>query len=191
MGARDLLEALAGSGLSVSADGDRLLIRPASKLTHAMRNALREAKPELLAMIRAQASEDMAVDLPAVEGSDTEVALFQERRTRLMRWGWTERAATKLAERLVNRDRGHDERMSCTECQHYRPGRHHHSSRCGNHRNAGLSSPELGRDLAGQLQHCPGFQVARLSAVSQGVERRMLKCVLESPLTCAPGCLSG
>lgn len=173
METRDLLDALAGSGLSVSADGDRLLIRPASKLTDAMRDSLREAKPDLLAMIRSQSSQGMAVDLPAVAWSDADLALLQDRRIRLMRWGWAEHAATELAERLANRDRGQDKRVSCTECHQYRPGRCHRPSRCGNHRNAGLSGPELGRDLAGQLQHCPGFQVAMLAAVSQVVERRM------------------
>ena len=53
MGARDLLADLAGAGLSVTAEGDRLVIRPASKLTEHMRHALREAKPELLVLLSA------------------------------------------------------------------------------------------------------------------------------------------
>lgn len=44
MGARELLADLAAEGLSIAADGDSLVIRPASKLTDAMRVALREAK---------------------------------------------------------------------------------------------------------------------------------------------------
>ena len=44
MGARELLADLAGAGLSVIADGDRLVIRPASKLTDDMRAALRDLK---------------------------------------------------------------------------------------------------------------------------------------------------
>ena len=59
--------------------------------------------------------------------------------------------AEKLAERLVRRDREHDERVSCTDCRHYRPGR------CGNHRQAGLYGSEVGRDLAAMLQRCAGF----------------------------------
>ena len=39
MGARDLLAELAGAGLSVRAEGERLVIRPASKLTDGMRAA--------------------------------------------------------------------------------------------------------------------------------------------------------
>ena len=51
MGARDLLAELAEAGLSLATEGDRLVIWPASKLTDPMRNALREAKPELLALL--------------------------------------------------------------------------------------------------------------------------------------------
>ena len=46
-GARNSLD-LADAGLRVTAKGDRLLIRPASKLTNTMRAALRESNPELL-----------------------------------------------------------------------------------------------------------------------------------------------
>ena len=49
MGARDLLAELAGLGVTVTGDGDRLLIRPASKLTDELRAALRAHKAELLA----------------------------------------------------------------------------------------------------------------------------------------------
>ena len=82
---------------------------------------------------------------------DAEIARFLDRRGRLIRWGWAEPDAENLAERLTLRDREHDERVSCTDCGHYRPGR------CGNHRRAGLQSPEVDRDLAATLQRCPGF----------------------------------
>ena len=72
-----------------------------------------------------------------------------------MRWGWAEPEADRLAERLVRRDREADERVSCTDCRHYRPGH------CGNHRAAGLQSPDVGRDLAAMLQRCPAFLVVR------------------------------
>ena len=51
MGARDLLSSLAGAGLSVTAEAGRLVIRPASKLTEDMREALRVAKPALLVLL--------------------------------------------------------------------------------------------------------------------------------------------
>lgn len=89
--------------------------------------------------------------LAAVAWTDGDIAAFLARRARLMRWGWPEAEAERLAERLVIRDREADARVSCTDCRHYRPGR------CANHAGAGLSTPEVGRDLATQLQRCPGF----------------------------------
>lgn len=133
MGARDLLHDLAGAGLSVTAHGDQLVIRPASKLTDDMRAALREAKAELLALLAGDAKHSARV------------------RARLLRWGWPAPEAEAMAERLVRRDREADDRVSCAECAHYRPGR------CGKHPRAGLHSPGVARDLAAMLQRCPGF----------------------------------
>ena len=95
------------------------------------------------------------LDLAAVAWTEADIARFLDRRARLLRWGWTEPQAKELADRLVRRDREADERVSCTDCQHYRPGR------CGNHKRAGLCAPDLGRDLAAMLQRCPGFQPAK------------------------------
>ena len=94
---------------------------------------------------------DRAESLAAVCWTDKHIDSFLARRDRLLRWGWAESDAERLAERLVLRDRETDDRVSCTECRHYRPGH------CGNYRRAGLYSSEVGRDLAGRLQRCPGF----------------------------------
>ncbi|MEQ1806496.1 MAG: hypothetical protein ABL900_14070 [Burkholderiaceae bacterium] len=94
-----------------------------------------------------------ALDLAAVAATDADISVFLDRRARLMRWGWAEPEAERLAKRLVRRDREQDDRVSCPDCQHYRP------SRCGNHRRAGLNVADLGRDLAALLQRCPGFQI--------------------------------
>lgn len=158
MGARDLLASLAGAGVSVTAEGDRLLIRPASRLTDDQRAALRLAKPELLALLaEGQPHHARAYMADAFAGTwtDDDIARFSERCARLMRWGWPEADAQALAERLVIRDRSGDDRASCIECQHHRPGR------CGNHRAAGLHSPDVGHDLAAMLQRCPGHQMTR------------------------------
>lgn len=53
MGARDLLAELACLGVTVTADGERLIIQPASKLTDELRAALRAHKAELLAAVSA------------------------------------------------------------------------------------------------------------------------------------------
>jgi hypothetical protein len=90
-------------------------------------------------------------DLAAVAWTDADIARFINRRARLLRWGWPESEAEALADRLVRRDRDLDARVSCADCKHYRPGR------CSNHRRAGLSAPDVSRDLASLLQRCPGF----------------------------------
>ena len=73
----------------------------------------------------------------------------------LRRRGIADDDADDLAERLTLRDQQQDDRVLCVECSHYRPGR------CGNHKVAGLSSVDVGRDLAVLLQRCGGFQAAR------------------------------
>ena len=97
---------------------------------------------------------EAAAALPHPQGwDDADIARFHARRVRLLRWGWPADQAEALADRLTCRDVvGDDDRVSCADCRHYRPGR------CGNHRRAWLHSAELGRDLAGMLQRCPGFQ---------------------------------
>lgn len=82
---------------------------------------------------------------------DATIARFVARVGLMMRRGFDATDADDLAERLHLRDVQGDERVSCIECHHYRPGR------CGNHRRAGLNSAEVGRDLATLLQRCPGF----------------------------------
>ena len=151
MGARDLLADLASAGLSVTAEGDRMVIRPASKLTDPVRAALRDAKPELLALLRGPGRASEALDLSAVAWTDDDIDGFNARRARLMRWGWPEADAEVMAERLVIRDRTGDDRVSCADCPHYRLGR------CGNHRRAGLHGAEVGRDLVAMLQRCTGY----------------------------------
>jgi hypothetical protein len=110
-----------------------------------------------VAVVRVQPLKDAldAVDLSALAWTDGDIVGFLDRRARLLRWGWAEPDAEMLAERLVIRDRERDDRVSCAECAHYRPGR------CGNHRRAGLYGVDAGRDLVGMLQRCPGFQPLR------------------------------
>lgn len=97
------------------------------------------------------------LDLASVAWTDADIARFIDRRDRLVRWGWAEPDAEELAERLVKCDREQDDRVSCTDCQHYRPGR------CNNHRRANLQSADVGRDLAAMLQRCPGFSTFKMT----------------------------
>jgi len=93
-----------------------------------------------------------ALDLAATAWTASEIARFLKRRTKLVRWGWAALDAEGLAERLVLRDRDQDERVNCTDCGHFQPGR------CGNHTCAGLSASALSRDFASLLQRCAGFK---------------------------------
>lgn len=56
MGARDLLDDLRGSGFSVTAEGEKLVVSPWSKLTDDMLDALRKAKPDLMALLAGPAT---------------------------------------------------------------------------------------------------------------------------------------
>jgi hypothetical protein len=76
---------------------------------------------------------------------------FLQIKVRLLRWGWPEQDAQATAHRLSLRDGTDDDRVSCAECQHYRPGR------CQNHLAAGLQADAIGRELAALLQRCPGY----------------------------------
>lgn len=94
-------------------------------------------------------------ELAEVAWTDHDIARFLHLRARLLRWAWPEAEAEAVAERIVNARRGNDDRVSCAACAHFRPGR------CGNHRGAGLTSADIGRELATTLQRCPGFQPTR------------------------------
>lgn len=161
MGARDLLDDLHSAGVTVTADGDRLVIRPASKLTDDMRAALRAAKAELLAELGARQAPSAAplrrfrlvpanadrCHSPAWD--DTEIATFVARHTRLLALGFSDGDADDLAERLVLRDRDGDTRRLCVECCNFRGGL------CRQPKLAGVSA-EVGQ-MAFVSQRCSAF----------------------------------
>lgn len=149
MGVRELLDALGDAGLSVAAEGDQLVIRPGSKLTEELHTALRETKPELLALLRG--APDLRQSGQAAAGCMVGDEAQQRYVGRLLRLHWPKADAEAFAVRLVARDRSGDERVSCFECRHYRHGA------CGNYRRAGLGGRAVGADLAGLLQCCSGF----------------------------------
>lgn len=68
-----------------------------------------------------------------------------------------------------------DDRRRCHECRHHSVAAY----RCANYRGALLMSPEVGGDLAGLPQHCPGF----------GARQEAAQGVAESHV--APGARSG
>lgn len=173
MGARDVLDRLRGAGMSVTWDGDDLMVGPKDRLTDSMRQGIRAHRAELIAALTPSArapsptagtrprtttfpriyrlTRQQADDAHAEAWNDEDIQTFNLRRDTLMRGGFHEDDADDLAERLTLRDRELDDRHVCTECKHYR------LRRCGNRRLAGLDSPDVGRALVTLLQRCPGF----------------------------------
>jgi len=168
MGARDLLRNLAASGITVSMDGCRLIVQPASKLTDEARVALRSSKAELLALLATLQPRPNSPALPAAadtgpgaryeaepgheaERTPAEIETFTARVSLFRRRGLPVEGAEALAARLALRDRNGEERRVCFECRHLRGGR------CSNPRAAMLRSSEVGRDLAALLQRCAGY----------------------------------
>ena len=150
MGARDLLADLRNADLSVRLIDGKIVVAPKNRLTDELRQAIRVQRDCLAALLTPTGDANPATEFVSlVQWSDADIARFLDRRARLIRWGWAEPDAEALADRLVRREREHDERVSCTDCQHYRPGR------CGEHRRAGLHALDVGRDLAALLQRCP------------------------------------
>jgi hypothetical protein len=157
MCARDLLAALTGAGLTITADGDRLVLRPASMLTQEMRDTLRLAKAELLALLRESRRDPSATDQHRGDWTAVDVARFSDHCSRFVNWGWSKTEAERWAARLVRRDIEADPRFSCAECHGYRPGR------CNRYGRAGLKAAQVGSDLVMRLQRCPAFEPCRPS----------------------------
>ena len=152
MGARDLLDELTRAGLTVTPDGDRLVVRPAARLTDALRNALRGAKLEVLALLTEPArpyrlSRAEADAAHAVQWDDAACGRFATRVTLFLRCGFSATDADDLAERLHLRDVDDDDRRTCLECAH-RDG-----LRCCCD---ALGRPRIGRDDFVMLRRCPG-----------------------------------
>ena len=162
MGARELLIELADAGLTVTVEGDQLLIRPASKLTQSARVALRANKPELVALLRVATPERPFKLTPAQAAAchrlpwdDATCARFTTRMTRFLGLGLDPASADDLAERLTLRDLEQDDRRMCIECVELAD-----SGRClaaarGQLRDTGRHfEPERTR-----LHRCPAFKI--------------------------------
>lgn len=88
-----------------------------------------------------------------------EIEVFKRRVVRFIDRGLSRDEASRMADKLVLRDRDDsDDREACLECHHLR------GMFCRNHRSAQI--PEhLGRDLITLLQRCPGFSPELYSPV--------------------------
>lgn len=170
MGARDLLDDLAGLGISVRADGDGLIVSPRELLTDELRAALKEFKPDLLAMLTkppspepgheaqpepAESSQGVADDgemepdpIDALPSSLQPAARVAVR----LLLADPERAG-RVVEWLGIRSADGDERRLCVEC-------HHFGERGKVCRHPQIVAIQAPRDLGGLAltpQNCPGF----------------------------------
>jgi hypothetical protein len=72
MGAPDILSILQAAGLRLTADGDRLLVTPASAIIDEVRNLIRARKPDLLRLL---AAGDTALASPDREAFEERAAI--------------------------------------------------------------------------------------------------------------------
>ena len=166
MGAPDLLQHLRSTGFSVTvADGGGIRVMPAGALSAALRQAIRDHKPALLALL--SPGNQPAVDpdrwcWPQSEAMNTaEIDRFRCRVVSFIRRGIGEAQGELVADLLVIRDRHHDGLHLCLECSRL-SGFADQAWRCANHRAAGVSR-DLAADLVSMPQRCQGFaeRVAR------------------------------
>jgi hypothetical protein len=163
MGAPDLLEYLRLAGVAVTATGDGgIKAVPASVLTDLLRQAIKQNKAELLALL---ACAEGADDQPF--NSHVRCPSAIARATRLIQRGWEPPEAEAIAARLTRSVQDGDDRVTCAgDCRHYR------QSRCANFRQAGLAADAIARELAVLPQRCRGFAAAiGAGAVQQSGQR--------------------
>jgi hypothetical protein len=174
MGAREVLQNLSRSGLSVTAVGADLVVRPASKLTDELRAELLAVKPDVLALLNGNAqivamrphalTRQQLDEAHAAAWNEKVIETFVGRAFHFVRLGFNVADADDLSELLHLRDVRRDDRVLCIECQHHRLGTR---DGCANEQQAG---PRLrGSHAPTQLQRCPGFRNVELkSAGSSG-----------------------
>ena len=169
MGARDLLDELDAAGFSVTADGNKLLVRPFSRLSEQHRAELREHKAEVLALLSEPArpyrlSAADADTAHADPWNDDVIERFKTRVRRLLALRFNPQDAEDLAERLHLRDVHADYRVLCIECSRL-AGSAATGWRCRNARAARVAR-DLPAELVTMAQDCPGFSTATRSTTT-------------------------
>jgi len=138
MGAADLLAYVHAAGFTLDLADDKLLVTPASMLTDELRIALRNSKPEVLALLAAE--------------YEATAEAFCERTIVEFDGGLPRADAEDLVERLQLSDVEADHRTLCLEC-HYLAGTAATGWRCGGHRFAAVGRA-LNGDLVTRPQGC-------------------------------------
>jgi hypothetical protein len=145
------LRVLVDAGLHLRAEGNRLIVAPAERLTDPLRELIRQHKEELLETARAVRkggnplmTAEQADECHAGGWDDNEIQTFTTRVLIFVRHGVNPTEADDLAERLTLRDREQDDKRMCVECNMGT------SNRCP----AGAPMP------IGTLHRCGGFTQA-------------------------------
>jgi hypothetical protein len=168
--ASDLLSTFTAAGMVLSLTPENgLKVTPAKALTNELRETIKANKAMLVDYLQRMAANDSVAEPPmdpdrwcwphsaAMNGQ--EIDTFTARLARFTDKGASLEEAERLTDKLVIRDREHDDRRLCLECEHLHFSGGH---RCGNSRQSGiaayLQNPPLLGDLAQRLQRCEGFK---------------------------------
>lgn len=167
MGAPDLIQWLRRDGFALSLlPSGGLAVQPASKLTDEHREAIRHHRDALVLALtdgenltKPETDDPDRHSCPHTTAMNTcEIDSFNARVHLFTRHGLDQTQAEGVADGLVIRDRGGDDRRLCLECRHLRGVG---PSRCGNARAADVHA-DLALDLVLTLQRCHGYLDARL-----------------------------
>lgn len=156
MGTRDLLADLTGAGFTVAADGERLVIRPASQLTDDLRQRLRDSKADLLALLASPPKATEGLRSAATDGEAPEAPPHPLRVVWLARMamlGMDEGESLALADDLEDRDKRCLSVRSCIECSHLGDSRRCLASAVGRLRGVDRRFEPMLREL----QRCEAF----------------------------------
>lgn len=172
MGARDLLATLAGAGVTVRLDGERLIASPREMLTDDLRATLKTNKAALIVELQGGSgvlsglSLDMAQRLDARpeppdswledEASSTEPEPPRERPAfwrQLIALGLDEEHADRLTTWMATRDAEGDDLRLCVECRHFTQ----RGKTCRHPHLIEIQAPRDLGELATMPQRCLGF----------------------------------
>jgi hypothetical protein len=167
MGAPDLLQWFRRDGFALSLlPSGGLAVRPASKLTEAHRQALKDHKAAIVDLldgpptVSSEADELLDADRhcwPLTTAMNTvEIDVFTLRLHLFTLRGLDDTEAESLADGLVVRDREADDRGLCLECAHLR--RDAGMWKCNQRQRAGQAVADVPGDLVKLLQRCDGFK---------------------------------
>lgn len=168
--ASDLLGTFTAAGMVLSLTSENgLKVTPAKALTNELRETIKANKAMLVDYLLRLAPSDTLGEAtenperwcgPHNEAmNEDEINTFTARLARFTDKGANQKEAERLTDKLMIRDREHDDRRLCLECEHLHFSGGH---RCGNWRQSGiaayLQNPPLLGDLAQRLQRCEGFK---------------------------------